>query len=439
MTRPRLLYLAFFYPPSRASGVYRAIATSQLFVRSGWDVTVVTVDRNFLDDELGSADASLERLIPTGVQVQRVPFTFSRHGEFPFDSAGLFAGYLPGVYLKFAERERRSPEPTGLAGFPDRYWRWVKPVLERVGRSASAYDHILATGNPYSSFEAARLLAREHGKTYSIDYRDPWSFDAATSAPIEDPAVSRAESRIIDEASNCFHVNAAIASAHARKYPAAAHKQVVAMNGYDEDSLGALHQPRSSGPLRFGMLGTVTERWPLDALFSGWQSALLSLPSGSELILAGYLGFFDRSVSVIDSLLPRSLEGFSYVGPVAKGAVGAFNEGIDVVIAPVPDGEMITGSKIFEALALGIPVICVQSQGGGARVMLDGHPYAFGADPHPEAVAAAITRAGDAARSMAPHEPAQIRSSMRKLERVTALRPVLDAVMATRGVEAVDR
>ncbi len=427
MTRPRLLYLAFFYPPSRASGVYRAIATSQLFAKSGWDVTVVTVDRNFLDDELGSSDRSLEQLIPAGVEVERVPFTFSRHGDFPFQSAGPIAGRLPGLYFKLAEKKRTS-EADGIASFPDRYWRWIEPVLEGVGNSASGYDHILATGNPYASFEIARLLSRSHGVGFSIDYRDPWSFNAATSASTDDPAVIEAETRIIDEASHCFHVNTAIAAAYAAKYPGSAPKHVVAMNGFDEESLGALHGPKSSGPLRFGMLGTVTERWPLDGLFEGWRTASRHLPAGSELILAGYLGFFDRSVSVIDSLLPQSLEGFSYIGPVAKQEVATFNESLDVAVAPVPDGEMITGSKIFEVLALGIPVVCVQSEGGGARAMLEGHPYAYGADPNPEAVADALLRAGEAARSMTPEAPARIRSSMQKLERLNSLRPILDAV-----------
>lgn len=428
MKRPRLLYLAFFYPPSRASGVYRAIATSQLFANSGWDVTVVTADRNFLDDELGAADRSLEQMIPAGVEVERVPFTFSRHGDFPFDSAGPLAGHLPGLYFKMAERRRLSSGPIGVAGFPDRYWRWIEPVLQQVGQMTTGFDHILATGNPYSSFEAARLLADDRGVGFSVDYRDPWSFDPATSAPIHDPAVEEAESRIIAAASKCFHVNMAIASAYSRRYPESSSKHVVALNGFDEASLGAIHSPRVTGPLRFGMLGTLTERWPLEALFTGWRAALPSLPAGSELILAGYLGFFDRSVSVIDSLLPRSLEGFSYVGPVAKERVGEFNETLDVIVAPVPDGEMITGSKIFEALATGLPVVCVQSSGGGARAMMADHPFAFGAEPQPEAIADAFVHAGEAARTMAPGEPARIRSTMRGLERLNSLRPLLDAV-----------
>ena len=43
--RPRLLYVAWGFPPCRGSGVYRALATANAFAAGGWDVTVLTVER----------------------------------------------------------------------------------------------------------------------------------------------------------------------------------------------------------------------------------------------------------------------------------------------------------------------------------------------------------------------------------------------------------
>ena len=43
--RPHLLYVAWGYPPCRGGGVYRALATPNAFAEAGWDVTVLTVDR----------------------------------------------------------------------------------------------------------------------------------------------------------------------------------------------------------------------------------------------------------------------------------------------------------------------------------------------------------------------------------------------------------
>jgi glycosyltransferase involved in cell wall biosynthesis len=418
----RLLYLAFFYPPSRASGVYRALATSKLFAQAGWEVDVVTVDECFLEDELGATDPSLLADIPDTSTVIRVPFTFSRHGEFPFTSTRVVAATFPSIYLRMRTRRGR-----GVA-FPDRYETWIQPVLEEVQtRDLARFDYILATGNPFSSFEVARQLSEASGVPFGVDYRDPWTFDARTGRDTGDTASTRAEKRILDTAAACFHVNQAIAQAYERKYPTTASKHVVAMNGFDANSLGEVHLPSRSGPIRFGILGTVTERWPLDSLFDGWAMAQPTLPPGSEMLLAGYLGFFDRSSEVIDSFLPHSLEGFRYLGPINKREAGAFNGSLDVVVAPVPDGAMVTGSKILEALALGIPVVCIQSRGGGARAILDGHPYAFGAEPEKASVAQALESAVKVARAMATDSPSAVRASMAKYERLKALTPILES------------
>lgn len=62
MTRPHLLYTAWSFPPSRAGGVYRALATVNAFAAAGWDVTVLTVPRNIFLNSTG-ADFRLEEQV----------------------------------------------------------------------------------------------------------------------------------------------------------------------------------------------------------------------------------------------------------------------------------------------------------------------------------------------------------------------------------------
>ena len=61
--RPRVLYLAFYFPPTRGSGVFRARATANHLAEAGWDVTVHTAPREFFTDYIHSYDASLEATI----------------------------------------------------------------------------------------------------------------------------------------------------------------------------------------------------------------------------------------------------------------------------------------------------------------------------------------------------------------------------------------
>ena len=68
--RPHLLYVAWGYPPCRAGGVYRALATPNAFAAAGWDVTVLTVHRETFHRYTGADDA-LEELIDPRITVVR--------------------------------------------------------------------------------------------------------------------------------------------------------------------------------------------------------------------------------------------------------------------------------------------------------------------------------------------------------------------------------
>ena len=72
-----LLYIAFFFPPSRASGVYRAIATANALSDQGWRVTVLTADERFFRQEIATTDDTLLDSVNDDVALCRVPFTLS--------------------------------------------------------------------------------------------------------------------------------------------------------------------------------------------------------------------------------------------------------------------------------------------------------------------------------------------------------------------------
>ena len=54
MSKPHLLYIAFAFPPSTASSVYRCTAVANAFAEDGWDVTVLTLDSNIWSEISGS-------------------------------------------------------------------------------------------------------------------------------------------------------------------------------------------------------------------------------------------------------------------------------------------------------------------------------------------------------------------------------------------------
>ena len=71
---PRLLLLAFAFPPSRAIGAVRGGNLAKQLARLGWRVTVATIDPGLLEDpdpafpdmETWCRDAGIQ-LVPTGL------------------------------------------------------------------------------------------------------------------------------------------------------------------------------------------------------------------------------------------------------------------------------------------------------------------------------------------------------------------------------------
>ena len=136
MTRrrsPRVLYLSFYFPPSRASGVYRARATANHLAQAGWDVTVFAAPLDFLHEAAGSVDEKLAGTVDERVAVER-----------PWQS--LF-GWTPDV-RRFGRLHRQMPSLTHRLHeashrvFPERYNSWGRrdavPLSAPAGRARRA-------------------------------------------------------------------------------------------------------------------------------------------------------------------------------------------------------------------------------------------------------------------------------------------------------------
>lgn len=436
--RPHLLYIAFFYPPSRSSGVYRAHATVQSFVRKGWDVTVVTTDGGFFDRATGSSDWSLVDEIPGTVEVVRVPFDLGATGTVDLRNFSWFEGNFHWLSFRL-----RSPSPrlkkarNVLAGrdalgfdFSDRYVGWIDPVV-KAGLGVAkekGIAAILATGNPFSSFEAARLLGRVLDVPYSIDYRDPWALNVRTGEVLErSPGTVEAERRIIAEAEFAVFVNEATVDLYAQIFPEIYAKCHVCYNGFDEASLSR-EVSAVVDPLRFGMLGTATDLWPLEEFFEAWRRAQPEVGVDAGVVLGGYLGYFAWSASPLKDLFPSRGEGFEYVGPVPKMEVGSFYDSVDVIVVLLFGGPIITAGKMYETMAQGKPILCVQPSDGGARRVFETHPYAVCVDPDPEAIAEGLKQVAELARSTTVEDRESVRRDMRQYERLTELDRLVDRV-----------
>lgn len=173
-TRPHIGLVAFYFPPSRASGVYRMLALANHLVEHGWDVTVFTVTPDFLEHITRSADHSLVDAIDSRVHVERIPLPM-RHLEQELRRFGPVRGNYP-------EMHRRVTDRLIQRYWCDQYGSWVPGVVRRLTsvHRRRPLHLTLATGNPYSCYQAVWAFKKLTKVPYALDSRDSWTLNLFT-------------------------------------------------------------------------------------------------------------------------------------------------------------------------------------------------------------------------------------------------------------------
>jgi glycosyltransferase involved in cell wall biosynthesis len=398
--RPRLLYLAFYFPPTRASGVYRSRAMANHFAAAGWDVTVLTVPKIFFTDYLDSYDPSLEATLHPDIRIERVDFD-KRHWERDIRRISWLRANIPALPMALDKAIHKRV-------FPERYATWgMNAVLHALKLDrGQKFDAVMATGNPFVSFAAAWAIGKALRIPYVVDYRDAWTFNQFSEEiafPYHSP-VWAWEQRVLRGAQEAVFVNEGMRAWHAQRYPDVSQRMTVVLNGWEPELLGQVpfRRPDPQQPLRFGYVGTVTEPMPLETLFEAWEKAR----SGPELADArleifGHLGFFPHTATALRARLPEESSGVEYMGGVPKAELASTYEHLDVLVFCVPGAKYVTSGKVYEYMAAGKPIVSAHAPGIAAADVLTGHPLWFAGDRlDPQTVANSMVAAGKAARDL---------------------------------------
>jgi glycosyltransferase involved in cell wall biosynthesis len=415
--RPHVLLVAFYFPPARASGVFRARAIANHLVARGWDVTVLAADAWFFTEILRQSDASLMASIDPRVSIERVEFT-GRRLDRDLRRHGRFRGNFPKPADRWLERSEQRI-------FPDAYAPWIRPATSAglaVARRRGV-DLVLATGNPFSSFEVARRIATRGSVPYVLDYRDAWSLDQFGEVPAypDESPVWASERTVLENAARVVFVNHAQRRWYAERYPQVAARMRVVENGWDPELLsGEAEQDVPSSGIRMGYIGTITRHLPWATLFDAWDLIrrdpdLLDV----SIDLYGYLGFFAHGGSALHDLLPDAREArVTYHGPLPKDQVGLTYRGLDVLLLVTPSSRYVTCQKVYEYMAFAKPIVSVNDPGTDARTPVKGYPLAFNAEQLTAGeVARQMRFAVAAARTSSPTHIEQAREHAAQYER----------------------
>lgn len=425
-----LLYVAWGYPPSRGSGVYRAWATANAFAEAGWRVTVLTVPREIFEMSTG-VDLTLEAQIHPSINIVRVPF---HSGAFNNDLQdwSRFRAAAPEMWNMLQAKR-------GQKLFPERNYGDWRPILEAAAREIHAEAPVnltIGTANPNVDFIPGHVLHRECGVPYVMDHRDAWSLDIYSGRRIVD-VKSRAgqwERELVSNATEVWFVNRPIRDWHAEQYPEFAQRFVVVENGYDQvlDMPALPAEPRP--PLVFGYIGTISVAIPMADLVEGWALARerSDIVRAARMNLHGYLNHLGApGDNMIKAMAAFAANDIHYLGPVGRGEIAETYATFDALVLTFGAGRYITGGKVYEYASTGLPIVSVHDPVNETTRTLADYPGWHGtASVTPSAIADAFIATAEEAWNQTEDDRAAARSFATRFSRDAQLAPRISELRA---------
>ncbi len=164
--RPRVLFLAFYFPPLRCVASVRGANIAKYLSRSGWDVSVATPNPN-----LWQSPDEPERVVAE-IAAWNVRMIYTGHRWRCLSSGFLKRSYRHGLKWFLEGIPRKLGRIMGV----DEMAGWY-PELEHACAKLRPgdVDVILVTGSPFGAFGVAQRIGQRLQCPYVLDYRDPWT------------------------------------------------------------------------------------------------------------------------------------------------------------------------------------------------------------------------------------------------------------------------
>lgn len=356
--RPKLLFLAWNFPPVQAVASVRTWNIAKYLTRLGWDVTVVT-PRLELWRHLDAAEKVRENVRREGIRQIWTDHSWRFLSPVYLACRNRGLGWFTGAICR---------RVASMTGFDDAIG-WVKAAQQACSSLNPAdVDLILASGPPFSTFTLAKKLSKTLRRPYFLDYRDPLMVTDIVQ-PLR-PLVLRREASLLAGAAGVTTVSKAWASDLDTRFNVGSKLKVVT-NGYDPEEV------RDVKPHDFGHFAIVYAGifYPPERVIKPVLSALQRLKNrgASREWCFHYYGDHNQHVreeavrlDILDhvklhGMVPRS-EALSAIrgANVAVVINSVFEEAPARIRGWVP-------AKLYEIIALGTPVLMVAPPGSDAE------------------------------------------------------------------------
>lgn len=362
---PKVLMLAYAFPPTGGSGVQRSAKFAKYLPQFGWLPTVWTVDgaEGLPRDETLCDDLPPEVTICAsngcgGVRsLQRSlrGFANARAGE-----------GLSGAASRFAKAvDWRLENWITTNCFPDDCIGWARRSLGTLRRrlAGNEFDVLYSTYSPASNHWLGLELKRSSGLPWVADFRDLWTEDCRyrASSPARKAADRRLEHEILEAADVIIGVSPRQTEILASHVPGQGDKFVTITNGFDPDDFSHIspREKKCGEPFVLGYVG----RFDLSQTPQSWFTALATFieqigPDRERFVLR-IAGHVNRTAQAKLAATGVRCEIQGYLQH--REAIAAMYDADALLLCSPsgPNGDSIIPAKLFEYLATGRPILSV--------------------------------------------------------------------------------
>lgn len=419
-TAPRVLIVAYVFPPVGGAGVQRVTKFVKYLPEFGWEATVLTTENPSvpLIDESLLADVPVQtkivraKTLEPGYAFKRSFLAGNKSASSNLASATPASGRIFGAVIGYAKRFLRGA--VNLVLQPDPQVLWNHHAIEAGLRilSQEKHDAIFVTAPPFSSLLVGAELSRRTGLPLVLDYRDEWGISNAYWENRQQGYFTRwLQSRMQRRV-----IRSAAALVATTRHSAEALRQVAAQagtrplvthiyNGYDADDLLSSGKPPLLDPVieagadrdtyKLSYVGTL---WNLTTVEPIVRAVQLLSQQSPELAARLELHFAGRRTGPQDELLdqlnglPCRVTRQPYIDHDEAVKLMQTSDGLCLLLADLPDAGRVVPGKLFEYMAVRKPIFAVTPPGEVADLLSD-FPLGFGHAPSD--IAGLAQRLGD--------------------------------------------
>jgi len=269
----RVLIVAYYFPPTAASGSLRPLAFAKYLREFDWEPMVLTTEPESITPPL-RVDSSLLEGVPEDLTIFRVPHSnpgstlvrwrdrirkklFTNGSSHEKKNACDPISFPDETdFVKGTLRLAKDRLWDWLFAFPDSQKFWIRPALRFMDQIPieKRPDLVFATGSPWTALLLGKELAQRFRVPLIADFRDPWTNNPYKKvfSPKLTRRAKQLEKLVCLEASRVLATTLELSQQFQSEYPECSDKFVTITNGFDEIEQEVSARSRNNVPFGDG-------------------------------------------------------------------------------------------------------------------------------------------------------------------------------------------